>query len=303
MLEYKGLFPAVVTPYDENGNINPQALERLIDKLINAKVSGLFITGTTGEVFLLSQEERKEIIKTAVKANRGRIKIIAQISVLNTKDSVAMARFAQDCGVDAISVLPPLYFRYRPQQVIDFYKDIAKSVDIPVFAYDIPANTQIEVMDEAYEDIFSIKNVVGIKASHKNLNLIKAFKQKYPEQIVHIGCDELLTAALECGADGAVGSTYNILPEEFLSIIHYFNTGEKELAEKIQTLCNDFIMTLSACGGTPAVKYILKLQGIDCGESRKPFSSLTDSDKERLKAAYADFKKKYSELFKTVAVI
>ena len=148
------------------------------------------------------------------------------------------------------------------------------------------------------KDIFSIKNIVGIKVSHKNLRLLEKFRKDYPNLIIHIGSDEILTTALNYGVDGAVGSTYNILPQEFLNLFYNYNLGQKDTANAIQEICNEFILTLCACGGTPAVKYILKLQGIDCGESRKPFSSLSNSDKELLKKAYLEFQQQYSKVIK-----
>ena len=148
MKQFEGSYAALVTPFDAQGNINASALGRLIERNLERGLKGFYVSGSTGESFLLSAEERRYLTEAVMEAVDGRAEVIVNTGMFATEHGIALARHAEKCGVTAISSVPPFYFPFQSQEYIQYYYDLADAVDVPVIVYNIPALSGVQFSTE-----------------------------------------------------------------------------------------------------------------------------------------------------------
>lgn len=137
--KFKGIFPALLTPFSEDGKVNIKALEQLVEHNMRKGVNGFYVGGGTAEVFLLSSEERRVVYETCARVAKGKCTLIAHIGDLNTENAVAYAKFCEELGYDAVSSVTPFYYKFSKDELVEHYLDIANAVNVPVLMYHIPA--------------------------------------------------------------------------------------------------------------------------------------------------------------------
>lgn len=292
---FKGIYSALLTPYDKNGKIDFNVIRQIVEYQLKGGVSGFFIMGTSSEMLLLDEKERKKVIETVVDAVAGRAQVIAQTGYLSTDMAINMSKFAAAAGVDAFSAIPPVYFRYRSEEIINYYREISSSVELPFFAYNIPVCTGIDLLDKQYRPIFELPNLIGWKESSAHCDKIKEALREYPDKIMLEGNDCYVEKALCFGGKGAIGSTYNLIPAPFVQICKFVENGELQNAEILQRNLNDVIEILNFYGGIPAVKSILTDMGYPMGTCRKPFRQLSDKEKRELRLRLKGYMEKYAQ--------
>lgn len=292
---FKGIYSALLTPYDENGKINFKVIRQLVEYQLRGGVSGFFVMGTSSEMLLLGENERKKVIETVVDAVAGRARVIAQTGCLSTDEAISMSKFAVETGADAFSAIPPVYFRYRREEIINYYREVALSVELPFFAYNIPVCTGIDLLDKQYRPIFELPNLIGWKESSAHCKKMKEILREYPDKIMLEGNDYYVAETLSFGGKGAIGSTYNLIPAPFVQICKFAENGEFQKAEKLQRDLNDVIEILDFYGGIPAVKSVLTDMGYPMGPCRKPFRKLSDQEKQELRIRLKGYMEKYAQ--------
>ncbi|HIW50159.1 MAG TPA: N-acetylneuraminate lyase [Candidatus Blautia intestinavium] len=280
MKKFKGIFPALVTPFDEKGNIAPESVEKLVEHCLEKGVRGFYVGGSTGESYLLSAKERRYMLELVIKTVRGRADVIANIGVFSTDQGIELAKHAESLGVSAVSSVPPFYFPFTMEEYIRYYNDLADAVNVPVIIYNIPAMSGITFNTEDIERFFSNDKIIGMKHTSYDLFQLERILKKYPEKSIFCGHDELFLSASVIGVQAGIGSTFNIMPDKFVKMQKLISENRWEDARKIQDDVNEVIEALTKVGVFKGVKAALKLQGIDCGECRRPFASL---DKEQIK--------------------
>lgn len=278
MEKLQGIYPALVTSYNDSGEVDTDVLQKLVEKLISQGVDGFYVGGSTGESYLLSMEERKKVLE-AVKEAAGDSAIIAHIGMLATKHSVELARHAEKTGVTAVSSVPPFYFPFNTEEYSAYYKDLTEAVDVPVLIYNIPAMSGVKFSMEKLDTFLQNPKIFGIKHTSYDLFQLQLLLERHPEKTIFIGHDELFLSALAVGVKAGIGSTYNIMAEKFRQIIKCYDEKQTEEALKIQGEVNGIVEILSKVGVFKGIKEILKLQGFDCGEARKPFQPLNENEK------------------------
>lgn len=279
MKKYQGVFPALVTPYDTEGRINADATEKLVEHLIGQGISGLYIGGSTGESYLLSLEERKQFLEIVLKIVNGRIPVIASIGVVATEHGLELARHAADASASAISAVPPIYFSFSKEEYIKYYEELAEATDLPLLVYNIPAMSGVHFSKDDLERLLSNDKVIGIKHTSYDLFQLQQLIEKYPEKSIFIGHDELYLSALSIGAQAGIGSSYNIMADKFVKMNQLFAEKKLDEALAIQGEINRTIEVLLKVGIFKGIKEVLKLQGFDCGECRRPFLPLSEEEK------------------------
>lgn len=280
---WKGIFPALVTPFDKEGRILRAAVEKLVEVNIKKGVSGFYVGGSTGESYLLSIEERKEMLEYAVGAVGGRVDLIANIGMISTEQTLELARHAEGLGVSAVSAVPPFYFPFTPEERIAYYHAIADAVSVPVIVYNIPALSGVQFSRTEVERLFAHEGIAGMKHTSFDLFFMQKMIEEYPEKTVFIGHDEIFLSAWAAGARAAIGSTFNFMADKFIKMAELAERGEYEKALKLQGQVNDVVTVLSEIGVFKGVKAALSLQGIDVGECRKPFLPLKEEEMQRLR--------------------
>ena len=276
---FNGVIPAMITSFNKDESINKEGIRKTVNYLISEKVNGLYITGSTGETFLMSQEEKKQAIEIIVEEVNGRIPVIAHIGSIGTKITTELGQYAEKVGVDALSALPPFYYGFSNDEIFNYYKDISNSTNLPITVYNI---SHANLMDlDMLKRLASIKNVKGVKytaPTHFNFSKIK--KEIGESFKIYSGMDEMALSGLISGADGIIGSFYNLMPELFVEIYKQVKNNNINEAKKIQEKINIIILFALKKSGYPFIKMGLKWLNVDSGYVRRPFNSIIDSENE-----------------------
>ena len=285
MKTYEGIFPAIVTPIDAAEEINESALEQLIERALQQGVSGFYVSGSTGESFLLRDEQRIQLIRAVCRITAGRGDVLANVGTFSTKGTIAMAKAVKDCGVSAISAVPPFYFPYKKQEIKQYYLDLADVAEMPVIIYNIPKMSGVSFSTEELLSLLSHESIAGVKQTTMDLMQTEALVRSCTGKTVFNGHDEILLPALSVGVRASIGSTFTFMADVYVALKKAFDAGDMTTARLLQGRANEMIKTLLEIGIFPAIKGILKIQGIDCGNCIKPFQPLTDTDYRKLEQA------------------
>ena len=274
-----GVIPAMITSFNKDESINKEGIKKTINYLISEKVNGLYITGSTGETFLMSQDEKKQVIEIIVEEVNGRVPVIAHIGSIGTKITTELGQYAEKIGVDALSALPPFYYGFSNDEIFNYYKDISNTTNLPITIYNI---SHAHLMDlDMLKRLAAIENVKGVKytaPTHFNFSKIK--KEIGESFKIYSGMDEMSLSGLISGADGIIGSFYNLMPEMFVDIYAKVKEGNINAAKKIQEKINIIILYALGKSGYPFIKMGLNWLGIDSGYVRKPFTTFIDREIE-----------------------
>ncbi|MBX3053190.1 MAG: dihydrodipicolinate synthase family protein [Caldilineaceae bacterium] len=284
-----GLIPATFTPLNADGSLNLGQIEPMVDFLIEQKLTGLYVCGSTGEGVSLSTAERKAVAAAFVQATRGRVPVILQVGHTSLVEAQELAAHAQEIGADAISAVPPFYF--KPPTLDANVRCLAQiagaAPDLPFYYYHIPQMTgvQVDVANLLAAGSRVIPNLVGAKYSiHDVYNLQAAAELERGRFNLLFGSDEMLLSGLCAGAQGAVGTTYNFAAPLFGRVFDAFQRNDMAAAQKYQGQAVQLIRLIAGYGGLPAFKTVLKFLGFDCGPMRLPLQTLTPQKEEALKA-------------------
>ena len=136
--EFKGVIPAVLTVFDQEENIDEVGMRQLISHLIHKGVHGLYLTGSTGEGFTMSPEERMQVVEIVMDEVAGRVPVVVHVGAIGTKLSIELAKHAERVGADGISSVPPFYWRFSEDQIVKYYEDIARATSLPMIVYNVP---------------------------------------------------------------------------------------------------------------------------------------------------------------------
>lgn len=285
MKTLSGIFPALLTPFDASGRINEDSLRKLVSFNIAKGVDGFYVCGSTGEAFLLSHEERKRILEVVVSEVAGRVAVICHVGAISTDFSIELGRHAVVTGADAVSSIPPFYYKFSTDEVLGFYRDLADAIELPVIPYNFPALSGVSLSGDLIRQLRKHPRIAGVKFTSSDLFQLERMKKADPELIVYNGFDEMFLAGMAMGADGAIGSTYNFMPGKFLGIRERLLAGDLPGARALQDQANEVIQVLIATGKPlVAQKYLTGLIGIPCGDCRRPFIPLTNTEKANLDA-------------------
>lgn len=286
----KGVLPALVTPFDENENFDEGRMRAIVDFLINRGVDGLYVTGSTGEAFMMSPEERKRALEVVTDEVRGRVPVIAHIGAISTNLSIDLAKHAERVGADALSSVPPFYWGFSQDQIVSYYTDITASTGLPMCAYNVPLAGLFGF--DLIKKLADIPGVEGIKytaTTHHEIMRIKA--EIGSDFIIYSGADEMAMSGLAFGADGIIGSFYNSIPEVYLALYSAVKAGDMEKAKALQEVGNAVIFFTLARNPIAAIKRAMAWQGADAGYCRKPFGNFCGAaEEEKLKAEFRAFK-------------
>ena len=278
-----GILPALLTAFTDDG-IDCAKVARHTKYLADAGVHGLYVGGSTGEMILMSEDERKTLLETVIESVGDRLTVIAHVGTTSTRGALELARHAEKAGAHALSSVTPLYYRYSFREVKHYYERLAGETVLPVIIYNIPVLTGTTLSTDQLAEILSIPNVGGMKFTSSDFFQLERIRAMFPDKVFYNGSDEMLCSGLAAGADGGIGSTYNFMPKTILSIYRAVRANDPATALKYQAKANEAIATVLKYGVMPSAKMILKLKGMDYGECREPFMPLGEEAIEALKA-------------------
>jgi 4-hydroxy-tetrahydrodipicolinate synthase len=287
--ELRGIVPAMVTPFTRDEQLNEPALSKLVDRLVNDGVHGVFVLGSQGEYYALDADEKRRAIEVTVEAAAGRVPVYAGTGANTTRDAVALTRMAESAGADAVSVLTPSFITPSQDELYDHYRAIADATRLPVLLYSNPQRTGVQISIDLAARLSKVDNVTGIKDSSGDLSITAAFIAATPPTFkVFAGRDTLVFATLLYGGAGAVAASGNVAARQLVAIYDACMAGDMERARKAQAELAPLRAAFSL-GTFPAViKEALLMTGLDTGPCRRPVGPLTDDARARLRAVLGE---------------
>ncbi len=283
-IKFTGIMPALISPLQEDGSIREDALRSLIDWQLQAGCSGFYICGATGEGVVMKPESRKAMASLTVNAVRGRGSVICHVGAVDLRTAVDLAHQASDAGVDAISSVPPFFYGYGEREIIQYYQALAEASRVPMLIYASPlAGTPIT--PALVNKLMQIKNIIGLKWTSYNYYEMRQIKELNNGDINVInGPDETLLCGLAMGADGGIGSTYNVVPGLYVGIYNDFRAGRIREAQDGQYKVDRLIQILIRHGVINGVKDMLTGMGFDVGFCTYPMKRFTQPEQDAFRA-------------------
>lgn len=273
-LSLKGVFPALVTPFDREGKINEEALRKLVRYLM-PNVDGFVPVGTTGEFVYMTHEERRKVLEIVVDEVKGQKPVIAGTGAASTREAILLAREAQKAGANACLVVTPYFIRPSEKGIFKHFYEIAKAVDISIVLYNIPQTTDTYLPRRVIEDLADIPNVIGLKDSSGNLAYMMEILEYCGDRLqVLVGHDEIVVGALAAGASGMILASANVYPEIWREIYKAVQEGDLNKARELQFQVQKLSRIFTRYGGAVAVKAALNMMGFDVGNPRQPLKGV-----------------------------
>ena len=282
---FSGIMPALVSCVDDDENVLENEMRRLMEWHISQGVSGFYLCGATGEGPVLQKETRMKIAEIAKDEVGGKVKLIAHIGAIDLRSAVELARHAGKIGMDAISSVPPFFFKYDEKGITDYYKAISDASGLPVLMYASPLSG-VSITWDMVDRFMDIPNMIGLKWTSYDYFTMHRIKSLRGGNINVInGPDECLLCGLTMGADGGIGATYNVMPKLFTQIYDNFKAGNLEAAQAAQFKANKMIEVLIKFGVVCGIKDILNELGYECGYQVYPQKRFTDEERTAFHAA------------------
>ncbi len=278
---FRGVFPAIVTPFDGNGEFAAATFERLLARLYETGVHGVYVCGQTGEGMLQPVSMRKQVAETAVCCSPKDRSVILHVGAARLADAIELARHAERIGASAVSSLPPAG-NYSYAELRGYYQQLAGASSLPLLVYYYPEASRLTVTLDHLLELCEIPNVAGLKFT--DFDLYKLHQISQSGKVILNGRDEVFAAGLLMGAWGGIGTFYNLVPELALRIYESALNGKWDEARRAQDQLNELIRITFEFPMLSAVKTILKWQGFDCGPCMAPRENLTADGERQLRS-------------------
>jgi 4-hydroxy-tetrahydrodipicolinate synthase len=283
MFKPHGIIPALVTPFNHEGEINEPVLRQLVGNMIDAGCHGIFCLGSNGEFFSLSHEEKLKVAEITVNEANGRVPVYAGTGTNSTRETIELTKKMRGVGVTAVSIITPFFVKLSQEELKNHYDVIGNAVDLPIILYNIPGLTGNPLAPSTVLELAKHPNIVAIKDSSGNFdNVLQYLEGTSPNFTVLVGTDSLILPTLLAGGGGAIAATANFLPKVVVSIYDKWKSGDIEAAEqeqrKLRLIRNSFQK-----GVLPSVlKEALNGIGLEVGLPRLPVKPLSEKGKDEV---------------------
>lgn len=277
--------PAVTTKFTEEGQLDLVMFEKNIKAQIDAGVTGIILGGTLGEASTLTKEEKEVLINTTLKIVEGKIPVIVNIAEQTTSEAIALAKRAEELGVNGLMLLPPMRYKATDHETVVYFKEIAKSTSLPIMIYNNPVDYKIEVTLDMFEELLKLENIQAVKESTRDISNVTRIRNRFGDRLkVLCGVDTLALESLVAGADGWVAGLVVAYPEETVAIYKLVKAGRIEEALIIYR----WFMPLLELDISPQLVQNIKLAEVATGlgteNVRAPRLPLQGTERERVLA-------------------
>ena len=281
---FKGCATAIVTPFNEENEINFGEFKRLINFQIDNNINAIVVCGTTGEASTLSCEEKEELIKYCVKVVNKRVPVIAGVGSNNTRLVIENEKYAEKVGADGLLVVTPYYNKTTQQGLIEHYKIISENTNLPIILYNVPNRTGIDIKPETYLKLSKIKNIVATKEASGDISKILKIRSLCKDDLnVYSGNDDQIIPILSLGGLGVISVLSNIMPKYTSKMIEKYFEGEVGEALNMQIEASNLIELLFKEVNPIPVKEALNVLGYKVGNPRLPLVKCTNELREKIK--------------------
>lgn len=279
-----GIFPALVTPYNDDESLNLPQLARHVRRALDAGSHGVFCGGTNGEFYIQSHEERLAVVDTVVGEVNGAVPVVAGAGCIGTRDTVRMAKDMEAHGADMLSVIAPYFAAASQDELVRHFTAVAEAVSIPVMVYNIPARTGVNIAPATVARVAEVEGIVGVKDSSGNFDQILQYISvtEGMDFSVLAGTDSLILSNLLAGGSGAITAIANIYPRTMVEIYEKWASGDIEGAKKAQNSIRPIRNCLQLGNPNTVVKAATNAAGEPVGACRAPFNLLSASALEEI---------------------
>lgn len=282
-MNFGQILTAMVTPFDQNGDIDYNATRNLVDYLLANGTEGLVVSGTTGESPTLTTDEKVALYKFVVELVAGRVPVIAGTGSYNTRESIHLTQLAEQCGVDGIMLVVPYYNKPSQEGLYQHFKAIAEATKLPIILYNIPGRSVVNMNVETTVRLSKIPNIVALKDASGNLEgMTEIISQTSSDFAVYTGEDALTLPSLAIGGAGVVSVASHVIGNEMQTMIQHFKNGNHREAALIHQSILPVIKELFASPNPTPVKAALNISGIPVGGVRLPLVPLNDEQMNSL---------------------
>jgi 4-hydroxy-tetrahydrodipicolinate synthase len=292
---FSGLMPAMVTPFNERGEVDLAATEAVVERFIEAGVDGISPLGSTGESSHLTGDERRRFAEDVVKIVGGRVPLLIGVGTSGTREAVELSRHAQSVGADAVLVVSPFYWKVGEEALFRHFAAVAESVDIPVLIYNLPMLTGIDLSPALIARIaVECPNVSGLKDTvteyRHTVSVLRETKRARPDFSVLAGWEDLILPSLLAGADGSICAFANVAPELFVDMVQAARDGDFQKAAELHRRVLSLV-TLGAYSDPPisAIKLAMRKLGVPISpEVRGPALPVPKETYEKIEGVLRD---------------
>ena len=291
-VKIKGIIPPILTPMKEDESVNLDAFRQEVERLIAGGVHGLFPSGTNGEAYILTANEKLDLFAAAVDQAKGRVPIYAGTGCVSTAETIKLSVEAEKLGVDALSIVTPYFAAASQKELYDHYAAVAKHVNIPIILYNIPPRTGNKLLPETVAKLgHDIDVIMGAKDSSGDIENLKAYirvTRDIEGFSVLAGNDGAILTCLKEGGAGGIAGRANIWPHTIASIYDYFMAGDVAKAEEMQNSITGIQRVFKFGNPNTVIKKATAMLGHPVGDCRRPFNYLCDEGVAELKTVLAE---------------
>jgi 4-hydroxy-tetrahydrodipicolinate synthase len=284
-MNFGQLLTAMVTPFDQNGEVDFNATRNLVDYLIENGTDGIVVAGTTGESPTLSSEEKVALFQFVVAVVNGRVPVIAGTGSNNTRASISLTKQAEEAGVDGIMLVAPYYNKPSQEGMYQHFKAIAESTSLPIMIYNIPGRCAVNISVETLVRLSQLPNIVAVKEASGNLDAMAEIISRTPSDFsLYSGDDGLTLPVLAIGGTGVVSVASHVIGNEMKDMIQLFKNGQVQEAASAHRRLLPIMKALFTAPNPAPVKAALNINGVNVGGLRLPLLPLSDEEKSALQA-------------------
>jgi dihydrodipicolinate synthase/N-acetylneuraminate lyase len=300
--QLRGIIPPLVTPLIDNDTIDFEGLDRLIEHTIMGGVHGLFILGTTGEFASLSYRVRSKMIMHTCNVVNNRLPVLVGISDSAFTESLNLARFAANCGADAVVLTPHYYFASGQPELLEYLRRIMVQMPLPLFIYNMPVHTKVVFEPETVKEAASIPGIIGMKDSSSNLAYFKQIQYALKDRkdfTFMVGTEEYLSEFILTGGHGGVTGGANMFPKLYVDIYNASVNRDFERMAKLQHKVMQISTTIYKVGHhgssyLKGLKCALSVMGICSDFMAEPFHRFKEPERNKIRQMLEDMN--YKEL-------
>lgn len=280
---FTGSGVALITPFDENNEVNYSRLREILEFHVINHTDAIIVTGTTGEGSTLTDEEKISLMEFTVEIINNRIPVIAGTGSNNTKNAVEFSKRAERTGVNGLLVVTPYYNKGNENGIYEHYKAIAEAVKIPIILYNVPSRTGVNLSISLLKKLAQIENITALKEASGNISYVAEVAREVPKLDIYSGNDDMVVPVLSLGGKGVISVSANIIPDINHEMVVSFLNGDIEKARELQLKYNDLVNALFLETNPVPIKEAMNFLGYEVGNCRLPLGMMEESNRAKLR--------------------
>jgi len=287
--EWKGIFPALITPFSPEDKLDLKTFDNLLNAQILAGIDGIILGGSLGEASVLTTGEKEQLVRSTVERVHGKLPVILNVAEGSTREAIEQCRLATQWGADGLMLLPPMRYKADSRETVTYFQNIAASTDLPIMLYNNPIDYKIEITPNMFEELTGCENIQAVKESTRDVsNVTRMINRFGPRFKILCGVDTIAMEELIMGADGWIAGLVNAFPSETVAIYRLIIAGKIDAAREIYRW---FLPLLELDVHVKLVQYI-KLAAATIGLStetvRAPRLTIKGEERERVQTIIDD---------------